>query len=143
MEKVRRVFAVPSQGYAYTSRVDDKTVAENEARRVEALSLLTKAAHMLGYHPDEMDVARQSLPTSLRDLEMGGWLPSHVAVHLLRRIEGLAGMAALADVLERCPDIREDLEERSRRHSKDMQEIARASQREFRRPTAKRQDGAA
>lgn len=129
MEQTRRVLSVPARGIAPTDHVDVNVREESAALRAEAVALLERASRLLGLHPDEIEAARACLPETLKDYEAGGWVPSHVAVRLLRRIEGLAGMATLADVLERSPDLREELQRRASEHSNRMRDVAKLSPR--------------
>ena len=116
-EQLRRVSSVHARGSITTDVVPCVVAEETARRRAKAEALMREAARVLGYHVDELDAARNSLPSSLREFELGGWVPSHVAVHLVRRIDGLAAMAALADELDRAPDILRELKKRLTDHA--------------------------
>jgi len=127
MERAQRISSVVARSPARASQQDEQLIAETAARKAEAAAHFSAASRLLGYHPDEIELARRMLPLALLNHEIEGWLPSHIVVRMAKRIESLAGMAAFADALERNPDLKKQLRLREREHSNRMKEVAAKS----------------
>jgi len=118
MSDLPRMQSVPARGALNESCNSPEVWAENAAKREEAMAHMRKAAHLLGYHPEELALAREMLPESLRDHEVAGFVPAHVAVNLWKRIAQLGQLASLLDTLERAPELKAQLMARHERQTR-------------------------